>query len=539
MALYYQDWFGDQDATKDIHLNECFTQLPSHIDALHPKIFTIRAYKGSGKTAFLEQLKFCSVDICERFSICPFNEKFCKQIDSYFIVPIDVTKISFQTLFDLSKSKSDPRLEITEMLVNIFKLVLINAIINKIEKDPEQYSKYGDISKSFKKESILNTSKSLLGSLFIAAEKSLTSGSDLAAIINSTFLENTNLEKVYSKCINFLVETKKVAILFLDEFDIIIDLFKSSVSNRFFFHQTIATSLLEIAYNGHLASDDASISFPNINVQLKILFPEDLYSMLSPRDKQKYDRHAIKLRWSSNDLRVFLDKRLRVFLPDRLIKKESGTFIWNILFNKKIDNSFFSISEAPVDYIIRHTLFKPRDIQQICISITEEFIEKRNIRTQEQFFKSLPIDEDSIKDGVKKGSQQIIEYLITEFDTFNLKKILGILKNKNNIMKYVDLYNLLSKEGFSLGELTLTDIINRMWEIGIIGIIKEGQHEIPEAYRQHKVFKDSQNIYHVSLFSFSWRNETEFSTDDKIVIAPLFFDYLDLKLDKTRPIYTF
>jgi hypothetical protein len=540
MALYYQDWFGDQDASKDQHLFECFTQLPSHVDALHPKYFTIRAFKGSGKTAFLEQLKYCSKSAsCKKTDSCPFAERFCEEMGDYFIIPIDVTKISFQTLFDLSRSKSDPRLEITVMLVNVFKLILINSVVSKIEKSPELYSEYKEITKYYKKEKILSTSKSILSNLFIAAEKSVTSSSDLASVISSTFLENSNIDKVYTLCVDFLKSINKIAILVLDEFDIIIDLFKSSENQKFFFHQTIATSLLEIAYNGHSIEDEDLASFPDNNVRLKILFPEDLYSILRPRDKQKYDRHAIKLRWSSSDLKTFLNRRIKILLPDRLIKKESGELLSNILFDKKINNNFYHKPELPIEYIIRHTLFKPRDIQQICLSITEEFIEKKNIRSKELFFKNLPIDENSIRDGVVKGTQQIIEYLITEFETFNLKKILGILKYKSNIMKYGELYNLLSKEGFTIGELNLTDVINKLWEIGIIGVLKEGRHEILETYRKYKVFKDSNGVFYVSLFAFAWRNDVEFSNEDMVVIAPMFSDYLDLKIVEDRLIYNF
>ncbi len=274
-------------------------------------------------------------------------------------------------------------------------------------------------------------------------------------------------------------------------------------------------------------------------MHLKILFPEDLYSILIPRDKQKYDRHAVKLRWSSNDLKEFLTRRLKAFLPERLAKKDTVESLWNILFDKKIHNNIYDIVENPIDYILRHTLFRPRDIQQLCISIAGEYIEKKSIRTKEQFLKELPIDEDSIIDGVKKGTQKIVEYLITEFDTFNLKRILQILKYKNNIMDYGSLYNILAKEDLAIGNLTTTEIIKKMWEIGLIGIFKEGEEEIKQTYRKFKVFLDGYNQYHVSLFSFAWKNDTEFSHTDKIVIAPIFFDYLDSKLDKDKPIYNF
>lgn len=538
MALYYEDWYGDQDASNDKHLFECFTQLNSHIDALHNKIYIIRAFKGSGKTAFLEQLKYCSESKCESRETCPFDEKFCEEIGDYYVVPIDVTAISFQTLYSIS-SNVDPKFELTDMLTNIFKLILINSVVDRFKDRHSKHETYKNIAKLYKKDMITNTSKKILTSLFSALEKSLTQSNEFVSVVSNTFFESSCIDEIYSLCLKFLESINMTALMILDKFDTIIDLFKTSESDKYFYHQTIATSLLLIGYQGQSIENNEKVTFPNHKVLLKTLFPEDLYSTLLPRDKQKYDKHSKKLKWTFDDLKLFLENRLKKLLPDRMIKSGYRYSISNAIFSKKIKNTYYDISESSLEYILKHTLLKPRDIQEICLSITKEFIEKKNIRRKEVFLRSLPIDEASVKEGVKKGTQKIIQYILIEFEAFNLKKVFGLLRNKENIMSYGNLYNIFKEERL-VSDLNITDIINLLWDIGVIGVIKEGNHEIHETYSKHKILKDKKvDNYYVSLFSYSWTNGTDFQNDDLIVLAPMFNDYLDLKLDKDKIIYNF
>ncbi len=144
----------------------------------------------------------------------------------------------------------------------MFKLIVV---INVIEVNKNNYADseaVKELISAFKKDRYIKLSKNIIGSLLTAAEKSLTGDRDLSSVINSNFLNNNDFEKIYTKCIDFMKLNNQIAWLFLDEFDVIIDLFKSSESNRFFFHQTIATSLLEIAYNGHKIKSDNITPFP-------------------------------------------------------------------------------------------------------------------------------------------------------------------------------------------------------------------------------------------------------------------------------------
>jgi len=541
MSIYYQDWYGDQDASKDKQLFECFTQIDAHMDALHEKVYIVRAFKGSGKTAFLEQLKYCSNENCENKELCPFDEKFCDELGEYFVIPIDVTAISFQTLYNFTNSNSDPRFELTDMLTTIFKLIVINSVVDKFTSQYADDGNFNKITTAYKKEMIKSNSKRVLVGLFSALERGLTQSNEFVTALNEMFFQNSNIDNVYAHCELFLKDKGITALIVLDKFDTIIDLFKTSEKEKYFYHQTIATSLLLIGYDEQLVDkENGFIDLSKHNqVALKMLFPEDLYNTLTPRDKQKYDKHSIKIKWTFESLKSFLDKRLKILLPERITKNDQGFSISSSIFSKNIQNTYYDVSEKSLEYIVRHTLFKPRDIQEICVAITKEFVESKKIRSKDVFFKSLPIDPNYVKEGVKRGTQKIIEYLIIEFQAFNLKKILGLLRNKDNVMTYNSLYTILSKDESVISFMSPKEIISLLWDIGIIGVLREGHHEIMESYRQYKIFKDTKGINYVSLFSFSWTNGTEFQHDEQIVIAPMFNDYLDLKLNRDRIVYTF
>ena len=109
--MYYKNWFGDQDADRDEHLFSCFVELASHEDSLETEYFSIRAFKGSGKTAFLRQIQHCAKKPIDCRKDCPFTRKLCENERNLIIIPIDVNEISFQALMTLTQSKIDPRYE--------------------------------------------------------------------------------------------------------------------------------------------------------------------------------------------------------------------------------------------------------------------------------------------------------------------------------------------------------------------------------------------------------------------------------------------
>lgn len=532
--MYYQDWFGDQDATRDKNLFHCFTEIPVHKDAIEPNYTAIRAFKGSGKTALLRQLIHCTTNPTNCNDSCPLSWKLCEVETKYFIVPVNVTQISFEKLCTLANSKSDPRPEIAMFLSAILKAYLVLSIYENINTQltppPELVKK---IHRLMKVDKISFSTANAIGELLSLVERSLTqtdSSHFSTAIEKLIFKEEKSLSAAYEICIEILKACNKTALIILDQFDDILDLFLRRAGDKLLFHNIVANSLLKLAYG---EEDTIRCGFPCEQAQIKILFPEDLYSMLTARDMEKYDQHSIPMKWSHDSLKSFLGKRIATFL-DINLKNDTDTSIYTI-FNKSIYNTFYKHHEDIFEYLLRHTLFKPRDFQQICTCIAGEWINTKKIESKEHFIRTLPISSKAIKEGVKKGTIALVKYLRNEFKSIDLNGILNSLHRKPNIMSYSDMYNHLTKLNLDAEHIPTAELINNLARIGIIGKFIEGDQKISETYRMNRINKIDNNFY-VSLFNYSTELELEFDFDDQVVISPIFYDALDTLVDYKRPI---
>ena len=78
----------------------------------------------------------------------------------------------------------------------------------------------------------------------------------------------------------------------------------------------------------------------------------------------------LQIRWSNEDLKEILDNRIRAVLPD-------GS--WDSLFPTQIQNTGKNVQtkELCVDYIIRHTTRRPRELMYHACALFKE-MQRRN-----------------------------------------------------------------------------------------------------------------------------------------------------------------
>lgn len=526
--MFSNDWLGDFDGSKDEYLFDCFVDTPAHADALDGKIFAIRAFKGSGKTAFIRKIRRCSKNSCADKGSCKLERKFCEINGNYIVIPVDVRQISFEMIFQLSKSQNDPRIDIANILRDIIKLYSVVKIKEAFAKREDCTDQSARLEKYFKSQEIAKHSKNLLKSVLVDIEKFATKNDAVATTIAGIFLkEGSTLDDLCRACYEALKESNTIALIMLDKFDVIIDLFKHGEKDRFYYHQTIAASLIELAYNDEDPEDMHEFEFPNRKMQLKIFFPEDLFLLLNMRDMQKYNTRIMQLKWSRDDLYDLTSRRILHFLKKNGMKNLDKGETFQKVFPKKIRNTTFNADEDVFDYIIRHTFFRPRDILQLCSEIFSEFIRKQKITNQEEFINALPVDEQSIKDGVKAGSSDIAKYLLIEFETSDLEKALNAIRKKSHVVEYSVLYSSLNKV-FDYERKDIKDIINTLYKIGCIGVIRSGNPKVPETYSSRKSVRNG-NIEYVSLFSYSWNGNVNVEDSDTIAISPVLYDPLEIK----------
>lgn len=156
------------------------------------------------------------------------------------------------------------------------------------------------------------------------------------------------------------------------------------------------------------AADLLTSHFNGPNVSL--LIREDLW--LRCRVGWHYlDKVTIPLwlRWDAEELKEFLRLRLvaasaRALGEDFETFKNIGfTYLWNLFFPETITLTDGSVSQG-VTYVIRRTMYTPRDIQTFLHFALAES-------------KVLPINEDHIQRAEEKFSTERMQYLINEFGT--------------------------------------------------------------------------------------------------------------------------
>ena len=152
------------------------------------------------------------------------------------------------------------------------------------------------------------------------------------------------------------------------------------------------------------------------------------------------------------------------------------------------------------------------------------------------------ISEEHIKNGVNSGSRELVAGLCGEFEVMpNLVQLMIPFNKKAQILRYSEVYNLVKNWESEYFKREPSDLIKILYDIGFLGKFISGGTEIKHKYRHRYPLMQvrKSNKYYLSIFSFCDHFDTKISDTDSVVIAPMFWDYLDTKVetDNTHLIY--
>jgi Cdc6-like AAA superfamily ATPase len=154
---------------------------------------------------------------------------------------------------------------------------------------------------------------------------------------------------------------KKIAIC-LDGFDSIVDHTPEA-------RKAIFAGLIDSIFN--LRNNDIVNAYFCFKAFLPREFTADAESIVWDGDKHKYNIHSII--WSNSKFQLFLEKRLY-----RYSRRKSQKFsdLWPEYMSEKITNPIHNIEENTFEYILRHTLFRPRQVLTHLQMILDKWDEK-------------------------------------------------------------------------------------------------------------------------------------------------------------------
>jgi len=190
-----------------------------------------------------------------------------------------------------------------------------------------------------------------------------------------------------------VVSSGKVVLVCLDGFDEIVD----------------RTALARTAiFAGLIAAIFKSIQDPELSrlFAFKAFLPQELTGSAHVMiwDADKYLRNAHYLRWSEDDFGAFLRKRL---LPYAKTRSPHFLDVWYDFMPDKIRNDEHKIDEPSFNYLLRHTLYRPR---QILLHV-QEILDLWDQRSEK-----FRVDPSFIPAVVANMNQQIAQTVVNQLE---------------------------------------------------------------------------------------------------------------------------
>jgi len=258
--------------------------------------------------------------------------------------------------------------------------------------------------------------------------------------------------------------------------------------------------------------------------EIKAFIPHDRYLSITLRDLDKVDTMHVAIRWDRADLQEFLRKRLE--LTPKL-NAESFQSLWREVMPETVTNTHYKIAEDSFDYLVRHTMMRPRQLQ-----IHLEQLAKH--------YHGQTIGPAGVTKSIADSCKALTRHFITEFkiDHPNLDAFIGSLHGKDNVMEFESLVKITQdalkrfERGHARREvLTKIDTLYAMGLFGVVHFIEPGEL-IGDVYCPPT--KESRRHY-VEFFYNNPHPSITSMLDEESVVAfhPIFLDYANLNAHPT------
>lgn len=318
--------------------------------------------------------------------------------------------------------------------------------------------------------------------------------------------------------------------------------------------QSVIAALLNCFRNNFVRSDIQRI-------RVIISIPWNRISKEQITLPQHVDPYMEELRWTKDDLRVFICKRIDFEARKRGIRLNvrPGHDEWDAIFSATVENGNYAGRDEKIeksfDYVCRHTLWRARDIQTIARECVNHFCTKQgNIKATEFFRKRLQVDPETIKEMVAELAERNASLRLEE----------ARRKYKFKFDPYTALYGMkvpfndAALKGRIAPDAKHTEwatLLQVLWDSGIIGYLVEIKTESALRSFKTRFGDDSLRIrkgqgYLAKGFLFQYNTPSSsralsiistFADDNSSysvhgILHPTFNEYLDLHVEGDGPL---
>lgn len=325
------------------------------------------------------------------------------------------------------------------------------------------------------------------------------------------FSENRYL-KAESNFLKYLENKNKRIVFHLDGFDKLRGDGPSATKSL----DKIFEGLIDCVYNVKLEKNWSE------KFLIKALIPHDRWLAIHQRDRDKYrDVHQCII-WKYTDLKSFVHRRFS--LHSKAHNTLDFDSSWSIFLPDSVRNSFYGNSEHLFDYILRHTQYRPRQLQHHLIKICETF-------------QNNPIIPEMIPEIIASSCKERVHDFEEEFiiDHPRIREFLLKFRGCSTVVTYTEFYSWVSKALKQLNESNV-DVrlkIEKLYQIGFVGLVKFIEdHEFDK--KKMLYYFPSKRVdgkrYKCEFYYEDTAPETfiDLRDDDLVCFHPMFHDYCSL-----------
>lgn len=246
--------------------------------------------------------------------------------------------------------------------------------------------------------------------------------------------------------------------------------------------------------------------------------PMDKFLELHLRERIDLESsYVLRLEWTPKELLDYVNRRIAYALDLPLDQKDTA---WSLLFPFDVTNGKVrEVKEDSFLYVIRHSLWKPREIQTYLNAIFHLMDEYRK-----------PADEDMFRKVAKTESEKIIRQEFLEEFQSEYPGILKVLKKLENlslqsVMQYEELCHKLS--GLSLFDdiSTPDEIMLRLFHTGVLGV-RQVSAARRTVYRDATITQNKEEV--IYRYCYNCMVNDPFTPGINVVFHPMFFEYLNI-----------
>ncbi len=265
---------------------------------------------------------------------------------------------------------------------------------------------------------------------------------------------NDHVAQVLDEAINIVLANKQKILICIDGFDSIV---KHSAESR----EAIFAGLIDAVYFYRL---DPKLSEAFC---FKAFLPQELTLEANTItwDSDKHMSRVHFLSWDENDFKSLIERRFFPFSRKRATK---FTDVWNEYMPEKLMNTVHGTEEYTFDYIIRHTLYRPRQVLSHIHSIISLWDEGNSSNEK--------IDPSFIPGALAKNNK-LLASKVTEHLSRIYPNITSFLKSWQGSSTIIEVQKFREKiSRYFFGDASFADfaetdkIFDELFDFGIFGI---------------------------------------------------------------------